>query len=320
MLVEAMWRNFKHMVLYMYNRPRVDFATYALVTQALQLYRVKFIAFMYNPRQGRAAALTGEQAPIKKAWLHLRDRDIKGEYNTDIYQWTCSCGAQKYHSYLLCKHLVQKLPRPGPIWWTSVVRHHTPPFYNIHALLPPEERAQAPAPETLGNYSWLTRTQPASELPGLAPSDPVSYHYVALPDAPTLISPRIFPPPPELQTQAPIGYYVKAIQMVSLRCDDFFLCDGEVHALINPKALSRRERVNNLADSLEQALRILRSQADQGSLRWVENAERQMSQTVRWANDHIRHENRRTCPKTNEKDRRTQPLSQNVTGYASIEK
>ena len=108
--------------------------------------------------------------------------------------------------------------------------------------------------------------------------------------------------------------------MVSLRCADFFLYHGELHALINPQALTRWERVNNLADSLEQALRILRSQADQGSLRWVENAERQMSQTVRWANDHIRHENHRTCPKTNEKDRRTQPLSHNVTGYASIEK
>ena len=178
MLVEAMWRNFKHMVLYMYNRPRVDFATHALVTQALQMYRIKLNTFMDNPRKGCVAALTGEQALIKRAWLLLLTREIKGKYNTNVLQWTCSCGAQKYHSYLLCKHLVQSLPRPGPDWWTSVVRYHTPPFYDIHKLLSPEERAQAQAPEELGNYSWLARTQPVSEISVLAPSNSVSYPYI----------------------------------------------------------------------------------------------------------------------------------------------
>ena len=318
MLVEAMWRNYKRMVLYMYNRPRVDFATYALVTQALQLYRVKFKAFMDDPRRGRAAALTGEQAPIKKAWLRLRDRDIKGAYNTNVYKWTCSCGAQKYHSYLLCKHLVQKLPRPGPDWWTSVVRYTTPPFYDIRSLLPPEEQARAQAPEDLRNYAWLDRTQPASEVPDLSSSNPVSYSYIVQPDSLTLGPTRLFPHPPEPQTPARIGCYAKAIRMVSLMCVDCFLCHGELNVLINPQVLSRRERVTTLADSLEQALRIIRSQTDQGSLRWIENAERQFSPGIRWVNDHTRHENRRTCPKTNEKDGKSQPLSRNVTGYASI--
>jgi len=52
MLVEAMWQNFKHMVLYMYNCPHVDFATYALVTQAPQLYWVRFNTFMDDPQKG----------------------------------------------------------------------------------------------------------------------------------------------------------------------------------------------------------------------------------------------------------------------------
>jgi hypothetical protein len=225
MLVEAMWRNFKRMVLYMYNRPRVDFAMYALVTQALQLYRVKFNMFMDNPRKGRAASLTGEQAPIKKAWLLLRTREIKGQYNTNVYQWTCSCGAQKYHSYLLCKHLVQLLPRPAPDWWTSVVRFHTPPFYDIRQLLPPGDQAQVPVPEELGNYSWLARTQPDNEAPVVAPSNPVSYPYIVHPDALMLILTRIFPHLPETRIQTPIGYYAKAIQTVSLRCAN--LCHGD---------------------------------------------------------------------------------------------
>jgi len=71
---------------------------------------------------------------------------------------------------------------------------------------------------------------------------------------------------------------------------------------------------------MEQASRILHSQTDLGTLRWLENAERQLSQTVRWVDDHTRHENRRTCPKTNEKNRKIQPLSHNVTGYASVGK
>jgi len=78
MVVEAMWRNFKRLVLYLYNRPRVDFATYALVTQALPPYRIKLNRILDDPRKGRASFLNGEQGPIKKAWLTLHKREIKG--------------------------------------------------------------------------------------------------------------------------------------------------------------------------------------------------------------------------------------------------
>jgi hypothetical protein len=65
MLVESLWRNFKRMVLYHYNRPRVDLATYALVTHGIAPYRVRFNQIVKNPRDGRAKALRGEQLPIK---------------------------------------------------------------------------------------------------------------------------------------------------------------------------------------------------------------------------------------------------------------
>ncbi len=157
MVVEAMWRNFKRLVLYLYNRPRVDFAVYALVTQALPAYRNKVVRILYDPRKGRAATLHGEQIPIKKAWLLLRDKDIRGTHDTRVFDWTCSCGAQKYHPYLLCKHLVQRVPCPPAEWWPTLVRYHIPPFYDIRELLSPVGRARAPAPEVLGNYSWLVR-------------------------------------------------------------------------------------------------------------------------------------------------------------------
>jgi len=106
MVVEAMWQNFKHLVLYLYNRLRVDFATFALITQVLPGYRHKLLKIHSNAHKGWAAALHGKQIPIKKAWLVLCDREPQGKYNTKFLEWTCNCGAQKYHSYLLCKHLV----------------------------------------------------------------------------------------------------------------------------------------------------------------------------------------------------------------------
>ena len=157
MLVESLWRNFKRMVLYHFNRPRVDFATYSLVTQGIAPYRVRFNNITRNPRDGRAKILHGEQVPIKRAWLALRKRPVNGTYDTDVKHWLCSCGAQKYHSYLLCKHLVKNLPLPSADWWATVVRRHKPPFYDIRELLPEDERETAPPPDALGPRHWLRR-------------------------------------------------------------------------------------------------------------------------------------------------------------------
>src|SRR6266404_4245061 len=147
MVVEAMWHNFKCLVLYLYNCPRVDFTTYTLVTQALPAYRHKLIRITNDPCQGQAPSINGSQVPIKKAWLMLCKREIRGQYDMDVLHWTCSCGAQKYHSYLLCKHLIQAMPLPNADWWTTIVQHPTPPFYNVRALLSPDVQARAPEPE-----------------------------------------------------------------------------------------------------------------------------------------------------------------------------
>ena len=154
MLVEALWRNYKRMVLPNHNRPRVDLATFALVTQGLPPYRLRLKRIVNNPRDGRAESLRGEQVPIKKAWLALLKRPIGGSYDTDKKLWLCSCRAQKYHSYLLCKHLVHKVAIPDDDWWAKVVRRHTAPFYDIIKLLPEGEREAAPKPDDLGPRYW----------------------------------------------------------------------------------------------------------------------------------------------------------------------
>ena len=121
MLIEALWKNFKQMVLYHYNCPCVDFAMYALVTQGIAPYQLRFNQIVNNTQDGCAMALRGEQVPIKRAWLALRKCPIKGSYNPNVKLWLCPCGAQKYHSYLLCKHLIQVLPLPDPDWWATVL-------------------------------------------------------------------------------------------------------------------------------------------------------------------------------------------------------
>jgi hypothetical protein len=139
------------------NHPSMDFATYALVTQALPSYRNKVVRILNDPCKGQATILHGEQIPIKKAWMILHNQELRGTDDMDVLHWMCSCGAQKYHSYLLCKHLVQAVCCPNTNWWATLVQYHIPPFYNVYELLSPEDWARAPDPEELGNRLWLAR-------------------------------------------------------------------------------------------------------------------------------------------------------------------
>ena len=152
-----MWRNFKRLVLYLYNRPRVDFATYTLVTQHSLHTGISLCGSLMILTRARLLPLMASKSQSKRLGSILYKREIRGKYDTDILCWTCSCGQQKYHSYLLCKHLVQAVPRPKPDWWAKIVQYHVPPFYDICKLLSSEERARAPEPEELGNRSWLAR-------------------------------------------------------------------------------------------------------------------------------------------------------------------
>src|SRR5882757_4244119 len=75
-------------------------------------YQLRFNQIVKNPRDGHSRMLHGEQILIKCTWLALCKCPINGSYDMNIKLWLCSCRAQKYHSYLLCKHLVQALPLP----------------------------------------------------------------------------------------------------------------------------------------------------------------------------------------------------------------
>ena len=131
MVVEALWRNMKRISLRMYNRPPLDLTNFIIITQTLPPYRLTLGTLLSVRGGGRPEALTHMQTAFKRAWEALSKAKIKGTYVTDTSRWTCDCGAQKYHSYLLCKHLVQAAGARTTAWWVGVKRRRTLPFYHI---------------------------------------------------------------------------------------------------------------------------------------------------------------------------------------------
>ena len=87
-----------------------------------------------------------------------------------------------------------------------------------------------------------------------------------------------------------------------------------------PQPLSRQERFAIMKAKHVEALKVLESQEHQASLEWLDNMEKQYQPGFKCTEDNLRHANRRTLPKTNETDRRRQPLAKNVTGSMSFDK
>ena len=152
MLVESLWSNFKQMSMPHHARVSTDLAAYLLVTETIEVYRQRALKHTHwDPRAGLVESTSSEQAEFKAAWKRLGSTEIKGNYDTNPNSWTCNCGSQKYHSYLLCKHLVQSVPKPVNEWWPKMVRYSVPPFYVIPGVPAPME------PEKITNYEWHSR-------------------------------------------------------------------------------------------------------------------------------------------------------------------
>ncbi|KAH9888107.1 hypothetical protein C8Q73DRAFT_767746 [Cubamyces lactineus] len=266
MIVEALWRGIKRLVLYMYNRPPVDLALYTIVTRALPSYRHTLSKILNDPRKGRAKSLSHTQTALKRAWKRLLKSPINGEYSTDATRWTCDCGAQKYHAHLLCKHLVQAVGKLPELWWPTAVRYHIPPFYTV-----PIGGKMARAPENLRDHAWLPRLarQPQAfqvRYPGPCEdgSDieipPLDGHR---PSSPISSSPDKAPPTGSdglMRTRAGGG-------------GGFDLDDEE------------EVTVEEVICLLEYAKKTLNEQRDNPEVCFLENAKQRMRTTVRWVQD-----------------------------------
>lgn len=161
MIVEAVWKNLKRITLYQNNRPRMDFVIHLIATESIPSYRIRFANVCKQTRHSRSHNLTAEQISFKKAWVRLSQKPINGEYSVNTQSWTCTCGAQKYHAHLLCKHLVQSVPMPPENWWPYARRCQTQPFYSVPTLtlfIPPVDQPRTP-------YNWLLYGQRPGTIP-----------------------------------------------------------------------------------------------------------------------------------------------------------
>ena len=76
------------------------------------------------------------QKYFKKSWNILAKREVSAKiYKTNVKDWTCTCGRQKYDCHLLCKHLVQAVPSPPIRFWREVHRRRVLPIYQHPALI-----------------------------------------------------------------------------------------------------------------------------------------------------------------------------------------
>ena len=89
---------------------------------------------------------------------------------------------------------------------------------------------------------------------------------------------------------------------------------------MDPQPLSRQELIEAFRANLEESRRTFEIQAPQASIQWLENVQAQFKSGFKCMKDNVRDANRRTCPKTNETDRRNQPLPRNVIGNMSHDK
>ena len=170
MMVEALWRNIKRFSLRNHNRPRIDQVVHVIATDALTTYRMTLKRVLTDHRtQSRAPNLAHFNEAFKHAWERLLRVPIRGSYITDVNRFTCDCGAQKYHSYLLCKHLVQAIDSPPSTWWPEVIRYHVPPFYT-----PPINGISAEPPEPTAAHAWLPRMSAVNHLKTASPQDGTS--------------------------------------------------------------------------------------------------------------------------------------------------
>ena len=84
--------------------------------------------------------------------------------------------------------------------------------------------------------------------------------------------------------------------------------------------LSWLERAEAFEANLNATLDLIKSQAPYESFEWLDNMEKQFKSGFQCTMDNLRHANRCTCPKTNEKDHRRHPLPRNVIGYTTTSK
>ncbi|KAJ8469947.1 hypothetical protein ONZ51_g8667 [Trametes cubensis] len=297
MMVEALWCHLKRLVLYQFNRPPLDLTLYALITQALPSYRLALHDIITNSRAGRSAVLSPTQVALKRAWKRLFKVPIRGTYTTNVTAWTCDCGAQKYHAYLLCKHLVQAAGRLPISWWPQAIRYHVPPFYTV-----PINGVTTSAPEKIRDHAWLPRMAASRAFTVVTQGAPRigEDSDIEIPDVDAISTASSISSSPG--KAAPTG----RDGLMRTRAGDgagFELDDDE------------DQEVDAFIESFQQAYIILKEQKDKAGPSFIATAMRRMRAVPKWVREIQHSEHRRTMPMTNGRHRHTDPDPSTTIGY-----
>lgn len=139
--VENFWRQLKHNYLHNTPRPRLDHLVWILIYKVTPSYMARANALQDNYCLGRSKQLSTFQTYFKKNWDKHSKKKIGGRknYYTNVSEWTCSCGQQKFDCHHLCKHLVQAVVSPPIRFWGEVRRCRVQPLYRHPALVNKDE-------------------------------------------------------------------------------------------------------------------------------------------------------------------------------------
>jgi hypothetical protein len=119
---------------------RLDQIVYVLIYTVTPEYVLRAEVLEITHRLGRSNPMTTYQKYFKSAWLKLAEQPISSRaYLTDVEDWTCNCGHQKYQRHHICKHLVQAVSTPPISFGEQIVRRRTVPLYQHPALTPKKE-------------------------------------------------------------------------------------------------------------------------------------------------------------------------------------
>ena len=136
MNVENFWRQLKHDHLHRFVHPRLDLLVWILIHKVTPAYMARAEILEDRYRMGRSKQLTTYQKYFKVAWKKLEKAQVSNQpYVTNVADWTCTCGRQKYDRHHLCKHLVQAVEPPHPRFWREVIRRRVKPIYQHPSLI-----------------------------------------------------------------------------------------------------------------------------------------------------------------------------------------
>ena len=136
MNVENFWRQLKHDHLHRFVHPRLDHLVWILIYKVTPAYIARAEILEDRYRLGRSKQLTTYQKYFKAAWKRLEQVQVSArQYVTNVADWTCTCGRQKYDRHHLCKHLVQAVEPLPAHFWREVIRRRVKPIYHHPSLI-----------------------------------------------------------------------------------------------------------------------------------------------------------------------------------------